>query len=481
MLHIYHLTAVFFFFTQQVYVIDCGKAKQSNFDPSKKLDTLESRWITLANSRQRQGRAGRTKPGVCYKLYSRMRESTFDSFPTPEIKRVRLEEIILRLKLLKLGKVESFLKIVPEPPEERTVKISLELLCDLGALDHNEELTPLGCHLAHLPIDPRTGKLILLGAIFGCLEPMLAIAAVLSYKDPFIVVMNQEAALRNRKKMLAGDLSSDHLLMAKIMRQFRAAEKEGYSAAKSYCHQNFLSTSTMKLLSDMMDKFCLYLHESQFLDSVSVDDLTANRNSNNNELVLALLSAGLLPNVAEVVGRSPKSNVPRKSSPLSAKVKTLEDGFVLIHPRSINYDAKLTSSSWLCYFSKMRSTSIYLHDCSVVPVHSVLFFGEEMLLKQYGSKFTSEIFVSALESKKTIRMNWDSFLSRRVSKPGPTDWSADSKDSILLKEIIQFITTDFSANQPMTQATTKGAKKSSSKQTPHPCYDFVAPQRLVKR
>jgi HrpA-like RNA helicase len=125
----------------QVYVIDCGKAKLPNFDPQTKLNTLNSEWITLANGSQRKGRAGRTKPGICYKLYSRGRESTFPPHPIPEIKRTRLEELILRVKILKLCWVEDFLRKVPEPPDDCTVKISLELLHELGALDDAECLT----------------------------------------------------------------------------------------------------------------------------------------------------------------------------------------------------------------------------------------------------------------------------------------------------------------------------------------------------
>jgi len=199
----------------QVFVIDTGKIKQSNFDPNKNLNTLNIEWISLANGRQRQGRAGRTQPGICYRLYSRGRETSFVAHPIPEIKRMRLEELVLRVKILKLGQVEVFLRHVPEPPEEKTVKLSLELLRTLGALDDAECLTPLGFHLAQLPTDPRTGKLILMGAIFGCLEPLLSIAATLSFKDPFVLPLHQEAQARKAKKHLAEGSRSDHLLCAR--------------------------------------------------------------------------------------------------------------------------------------------------------------------------------------------------------------------------------------------------------------------------
>ncbi len=103
-------------------------------------------WVSLANARQRMGRAGRTQPGVCYRLYSRMRESTFLAHPVPEMKRTRLEELILRIKILKRGEVAPFLQRLPEPLDEPTVQLSLELLGTLEAPDPlpYPALIPLG-------------------------------------------------------------------------------------------------------------------------------------------------------------------------------------------------------------------------------------------------------------------------------------------------------------------------------------------------
>lgn len=465
-----------------MYVLDCGKAKQSHFDPLKNIHTLNSEWITLANSRQRQGRAGRTKPGICYRLYSRARESTFEPHPIPEIKRTRLEELILRVKILKLGRIESFLPRLPEPPEESTVKISLEFLHDLGALDFAERLTPLGFHLAQLPTDPRTGKLILLGAIFGCLEPMLSIAAALNFKDPFVMPLHQEENFRKRKKVLDNQMCSDHLLIAKVVRQFRRAQRESYTVAKDYCRDNFLSTSTMSMISNMVDQLCRELYERKFLMSPFVGEPHSNTNSENHHFLLALLCAGLLPNIAEVsVGRCKpiKRDSPRKSAPFT--VNTQEDGFVLIHPRSVNYDAHFTRSTLLCYYSKIQSTSIYLHDCSIVPPTAMLFFGGEQLQMKRDaekksiprSKFTWS--PSTMQTTMDLNRCWENYLCHRVSNPGPTDWSPDSHDSALLRAIIDFTTEDV----PIIEAPRRSIERKSTKGL-RGCYDLVAPEHLVK-
>lgn len=84
---------------------------------------------------------------------------TFDEYPLPEMLRTRLEEVILQIKILQLGKVKEFLINVMDPPDLKAIDLSLDLLGTLNALDDDENLTPLGYHLAHLPLDPRTGNL----------------------------------------------------------------------------------------------------------------------------------------------------------------------------------------------------------------------------------------------------------------------------------------------------------------------------------
>ena len=101
----------------------------------------------------------RVKPGICYHLYSKAREDTFDRYPLPEMLRSRLDQVILQIKILQLGKAYPFLASVMDPPDSKAVELSLDLLRKLDALDMNEHLTPLGYHLAQLPLDPRTGTM----------------------------------------------------------------------------------------------------------------------------------------------------------------------------------------------------------------------------------------------------------------------------------------------------------------------------------
>ena len=170
-----------------VYVINSGYIKMKNFDKELNIATLQPEFVSLANARQRRGRAGRVQKGICYHLYTKKRQELLCPYQLPEILRTRLEEILLNIKILKLGKVKSFLLKLMESPDEKVIDMSIELLQAINAIDEDENLTPLGFHLAKLPVDPLTGKMLLMSAIFSCVDPVLTIAAAISFKDPFII------------------------------------------------------------------------------------------------------------------------------------------------------------------------------------------------------------------------------------------------------------------------------------------------------
>jgi len=158
-----------------------------NYDLESNRLVQQLKWGTQSTPQLRQGRIVRLQTGgKCYHLYSLIRESTLPAYPTPEVKNTSLEELILQIKLLQFGDVATYLHELPEPPEERTVLQSLELLGKLVALDSADHLTPLGLQMAKLSKEPKIVKLMMMGVIFGCLEPMLSIVAVLTFQDPFV-------------------------------------------------------------------------------------------------------------------------------------------------------------------------------------------------------------------------------------------------------------------------------------------------------
>jgi len=110
-----------------VYVINNGRMKLKGFDAENNIGTLNEEWVSLANSRQRRGRAGRVRPGICYHLYTRGRERSFSDYVLPEMMRTSLEEVILQAKILQVGMVTPFLEKVMNPPETKTLEVALKV------------------------------------------------------------------------------------------------------------------------------------------------------------------------------------------------------------------------------------------------------------------------------------------------------------------------------------------------------------------
>ena len=112
---------------------------------------------------------------------------------TPEMLRLSLQDLVLRVKICQLGEIEQTLSKALDPPSSKNIRRAIDYLVDVKALTVAENLTPLGRQLAKLPLDVFLGKLILLGAIFNCLDATLTIAAILSSKSPFSAPMGSRS------------------------------------------------------------------------------------------------------------------------------------------------------------------------------------------------------------------------------------------------------------------------------------------------
>ncbi|XP_007445092.3 probable ATP-dependent RNA helicase DHX34 [Python bivittatus] len=161
-----------------------GKVKELSYDPKAKLRRLQEFWISRASAEQRKGRAGRTGPGVCYRLYAESDYDNFAPYPVPEIQRVALDALILQMKSMGLGDPRVFPFL--EPPPQASLEAAVGYLKHQGALDSAEGLTPIGTLLAELPVDVVIGKMLVLGTLLDLAAPTLTIAAVLSVPSPFL-------------------------------------------------------------------------------------------------------------------------------------------------------------------------------------------------------------------------------------------------------------------------------------------------------
>lgn len=281
-----------------VFVIDCGRIKVNNFNLETQTQTLLPQWVSLANADQRKGRAGRVQPGICFHLFTRARRMVLDKYLKPEVLRTRLEDVILMMKVLQLGKAEPFFMRLLDPPDPSAVTVSLDLLKRLNALDDNENLTPLGYHLGKLPLGPQMGKMLLMGAIFSCLDPVLSVAAFLDFKDPFQMPLGKERIADKKKLELSNGQQSDHLLFYEALSQF---EELDHYERKQFCWEYFLSQNTLNLLSGMKKQFMEYLYELNFVPNTDPKCRECNKNSDNLSLIKAVICAGLYPNV--LIGR----------------------------------------------------------------------------------------------------------------------------------------------------------------------------------
>ncbi|CAD5122474.1 DgyrCDS10897 [Dimorphilus gyrociliatus] len=431
-----------------VYVIDCGKRKLKKVDLALNVAKLELDWVSKASATQRKGRAGRCQPGVCFHLISGFQYERLSEFDLPEILRTCLEEVCLHVKLLKLGKIVPFLTKGISRPEEKALENALKTLVQIHALNaDNEELTALGWHIARMPVDPHCAKMLIFAGLFSCVDPILTIAAALSYKDAFYFPLSKEQEVRKCKRILDGDSQSDHLLLARAFSGWEKACSNGAAAGNAYCDENFLSKSVLKLLSGMRRQLASLLRDMGFVSSSDPYHGASNYNSSNEKLVRAVLSAGLYPNVVKIRYKDgkPKPHCPRYVIESESGGKKIH-----IHKSSVNFLRDIFSSSWLVYHLKMATDKLYIFNSTPVSPYSLFFFGGQIQFRRERDQdciVVDDWIVFRCSQKIAnligeLRNELDSLLDYKISKPSPTNWDRQSKEGALMRAIIDLIITE---------------------------------------
>ncbi|XVF14443.1 hypothetical protein REPUB_Repub09cG0060600 [Reevesia pubescens] len=344
-----------------VYVIDSGRMKEKSYDPYNNVSTLQSSWISKANAKQREGRAGRCQPGICYHLFSKLRAASMPDFQVPEIKRMPIEELCLQVKLLDPNcKVEDFLQKTLDPPVSETVRNAVSVLQDIGAFSHDEELTELGEKLGYLPVHPLTSKMLFFAILMNCLDPALTLACASDFRDPFVLPMRpnekeKAAAARHELASLYGG-QSDQLAVIAAFECWKNAKQRGLEGR--FCSQYFISSSTMNMLLGMCKQLQAELLRYGFIpDDVSSCSL----NANHPGILHAVLVAGLYP----MVGRM----LPEKQGKRFF-IEAAAGGKVRLHSESINSKLSLTQSNGfpLVIYDEITcgDGGMFIRNCTVV-------------------------------------------------------------------------------------------------------------------
>ncbi|KAL0920237.1 hypothetical protein M5K25_009358 [Dendrobium thyrsiflorum] len=393
-----------------VYVIDCGKAKQTSYDALNKLACLFPSWISKASAHQRRGRAGRVQSGFCYRLYPKLIHDAMPQYQLPEILRTPLQELCLAIKSLQLGSVATFLAKALQPPDPLAVNNALELLRTIGALDEREDLTPLGRHLCTLPLDPNIGKMLLMGSIFQCLDPALTIAAALAYRDPFVLPVSRKEEADDAKRSFAGDTCSDHIALLKAFDAWKDAKRG--KQERAFCWENFLSPMTLQMMDDMRSQFLDLLSGIGFFNKAK-GIKAYNLYGGDKEMIRAILCAGLYPNVIQCKRRGKRTAFYSK-----------DVGKVEIHPSSVNARIHSFPLPYMAYSEKVKTTSIFIRDSTNISDYALLLFGGSLTpsttgegIEMLGGYLHFSAPKSVRQLIQRLRGELDRLLQRKIEEP----------------------------------------------------------------
>ncbi|KAK7204832.1 putative DEAD/DEAH box helicase [Myxozyma melibiosi] len=366
-----------------VAVIDSGRVKETEYDPHTNMTRLVETWVSQAAAKQRRGRAGRVSKGTCYKLYTAKAEK--ERMPVrqvPEIGRTPLEQLYLMVKAMKVGDAAKFLGEALDPPDVMAVESARNVLIQVGALDEfTSELTPLGSHLSTIPADLKCAKLLVYGAIFGCLEMAAVIAAILTARSPFMSPADNRDAAKSARSAFSNN-QGDVIADARAFMEWESRIKStGYRSARDWCEDNFLSFKTMEDIASARDQYLQSLQEIGFIKSARLP-APAPYTNEQLSLVRALLAASMNPSIARI--QLPEKKYLAVSSgaveldPEARTIKlfTRDDGRVFIHPSSTLFSAQtyLNGAEFMSFFHKMATSKVFIRELTPFGGFGLLMF-----------------------------------------------------------------------------------------------------------
>lgn len=369
------------------YVVDTGKARQKQYDQIQRITNFKCTWISKSNSKQRAGRAGRVQNGNYYALFPKERYELMSASPLAEMQRSDLQETCLAIKAHSFNvPIREFLAESFQPPLSKAVDASVISLEALDALTSDEKLTPLGRLLATLPVHPSLGKMIVLGVIFRCLDPVMIIGAAASERALFVQPLGKRQQAQAAKQRFAGSSGSDHIAIFNAVREMRRRDQSGDRTLYAFAVDNFIHfgayksiTSTVQQIVGILANACLIPSLAHFESrDLHFGHPSLNQNSANISLIKAIVLTGLHPNLAAA------------TSPSARFFRTPGENSVMMHMSSVNSfnhrnndkNSDMSSGVTLCsYNSLVRSgdgaSTMMMRDITqCTPLMAVLFGGK---------------------------------------------------------------------------------------------------------
>ncbi|KAI9197824.1 hypothetical protein LWI28_005236 [Acer negundo] len=317
-----------------VYVVDSGFSKQRFYNPISDIENLVVAPISKASARQRAGRAGRVRPGKCYRLYTE--EYFVNEMPAegiPEMQRSNLVSCVIQLKALGIDNILGFDWPAPPPPE--AMIRAVEVLYSLGVIDDDAKLTsPTGFQVAEIPLDPMISKMILSSSELGCSEEIITIAAILSIQSIWVSSRGAQRELDEARLRFAA-AEGDHVTFLNVYKGFLQSSK-----SSRWCHKNFINYQSMKKVVEIREQLRrIALRIGMVLKSCESD----------MQVLRKAVCAGFFANACRL-----------EASSQSGLYKTIRGSQeIYIHPSSVLFRV---NPKWIVYHSLVSTDRHYMRN-----------------------------------------------------------------------------------------------------------------------
>ena len=344
----------------------------------------------------------------------------------PELQRIPLEEVCLTILGANLASnCMDFLMQAPEPPSNEAVSSALKVLEEVDAIEpltssqdgrRLEIITPLGEHLAKLPVHIRLGKMLIFGALFKVLDKTLTIAASLSSKSPFVTNIDNSHQAAAAHKAFAHP-TSDFMTVCNVWDAYCTACEISRSNGRRFCEKNYLNRTAFVEIEDTRKQFIQLLSQIGFIDRSHVIDNTINIVSSrynvcgSNENVLsAVICAGLYPNCAHVLSTSIDD----------APTIWHKKDQLWFHKSSVHHNKKKIDSDWIIYHEKFATHKVFVSTTSLIKPFSLLLFGKNIDVKYLERKVVVDDWIELKLPAQTgvmfreLREEMSTVLGKRI-------------------------------------------------------------------